>query len=120
MQNTHCAIIALNLALVTLILPFPCLHTFTISIPILSPSRSQSVQIITSSAPRASARKFSAIALAPLDTRAATGVSNSTKGSHELQERYAPKPPSPSPEVKSYSVRWPATAVTVTEARRGA
>jgi hypothetical protein len=58
---THPGIIALNLALVTLMFGFDLRHTFATSDPMCSPSLSQSVQIISSSALRASASRFLSI-----------------------------------------------------------
>jgi hypothetical protein len=55
---TYLAMIALNLARLTTILGFTFLQTATISLPMCSPSRSQSVQIISKVAIRASAFRF--------------------------------------------------------------
>jgi hypothetical protein len=53
-EVTYAAMMALNFALLTLMFLFARRQTLTISLPICSPSRSQSVQIINRSAFRAS------------------------------------------------------------------
>ena len=60
-KTAYAAIIALNLALLTIIFLLLFLHTSATSDPICSPSRSQSVQIMTISARRASFWRFLSI-----------------------------------------------------------
>lgn len=57
-NQAHAAMMALNLARLTTICGFDLRQTETISEPMCSPSRSQSVQIIRSCALRASFFKF--------------------------------------------------------------
>jgi hypothetical protein len=60
-EIAYAAMIALNLALLTMIFLLLFLHTSATSDPICSPSRSQSVQIMTISARRASFWRFLSI-----------------------------------------------------------
>jgi hypothetical protein len=60
-ETAYAAMIALNLALLTIIFLLLFLHTSATSDPICSPSRSQSVQIMTISARRASFWRFLSI-----------------------------------------------------------
>ena len=96
---------ALNLALVTLILGFAFLQIFLISLPMCSPSRSQSVQIINSSAPLASLIRLSSIVLLPVGIFSSIGASNRANGSQEFHARKF--------DSKSCSMTCPATDVTV-------
>ena len=104
-RSTHCAIIALNRARLTVIVLRTSLHTLAISEPMCSPSRSQSVHIISICAPRISFLRFRLMSSFVSFTFVIVGASKSTKGSHAFQPYCA--------ESKSCSSRWPATAVTV-------
>jgi hypothetical protein len=104
-RDTHWGIMALNLALFTTMWERDFLHTLTISLPMFSPSRSQSVQIIRVSAVRASVNRFRSILLLSAGTALWIGASNSVIGSQEFHCLYC--------SGKSWASKWPETEVTV-------
>ncbi len=79
---------ALNLARFTLIFALALRHIFAISAPMFSPSRSQSVHIMSICARLASVLRFSAIVFASVFTLHTMGASNSTKGSQDVHFEY--------------------------------
>ena len=80
---THWGMMALKRARVTTMLGFAFIHSFIISHPICSPSLSQSVQIMTMSALRASASRFFSMAFLSGGMNVLTSASNNAIGAHE-------------------------------------
>jgi hypothetical protein len=96
---------ALNRALLTVIFGFAFWQIRTISAPMPSPSRSQSVQIINMSERLASLIKFLSMGMESLNVCNDTGASNRSIGSQEDQTLKAP--------WKQGFITWPETAVIV-------
>ena len=85
---THWGMMALKRARVTTMLGFAFIHSFIISHPICSPSLSQSVQIMSLWAFRASFLRFWAIEAASFLTSAMMGASKRSNGSQEVHFEY--------------------------------
>lgn len=86
-NQTHAGMMALNLARFTVNLRLTSLQTSTISCPICSPSRSQSVQIMRMSARRASSLRFWATGLSFCRTPNKVQEEKARRGGKRLHRR---------------------------------